>query len=132
MPISRQDQDTDTGKDGDHRQFDTSAGGQVPARGSASSATCFVRSYATRCHYALHGQGAHLTSPPCGVPSLYPCIYMLALHLNLAWPRLKFYNDMKPSLLVAQSKALFSSKNFWKIDNVALSFVFDKYYPIID
>ena len=27
---------------------------------------------------------------------------------------------------------LFSSKIFFKIDTVAFSFVFDKYYPIID
>ena len=31
-----------------------------------------------------------------------------------------------------QFKALFSSKIFYKIDTVALSFVFDKYYPIMD
>ena len=30
------------------------------------------------------------------------------------------------------SKALFSSKIFCKIDTVALSFVFDKYYTTID
>ena len=29
-------------------------------------------------------------------------------------------------------KALFSSKKFYKIDTVALSFVFDKYCPIMD
>jgi len=29
-------------------------------------------------------------------------------------------------------KALFSSKKFCKIDTVALSFVFDKYCPIMD
>jgi len=28
--------------------------------------------------------------------------------------------------------ALFSSQKFWKMDIVALSFVFDKYCPIID
>jgi len=28
--------------------------------------------------------------------------------------------------------ALFSSKIFWKIDTVALSFVFDKYFQIMD
>jgi len=28
--------------------------------------------------------------------------------------------------------ALFSSKIFYKINTVAFSFVFDKYYPIID
>ena len=27
---------------------------------------------------------------------------------------------------------LFSFKIFWKIDTIILSFVFDKYYPIID
>ena len=30
------------------------------------------------------------------------------------------------------SKALFSSEKFWKINTVALSFVFDKYYLIMD
>ena len=29
-------------------------------------------------------------------------------------------------------EALFSSKNFWKMDTVALLFVFDKYCPIMD
>jgi len=33
---------------------------------------------------------------------------------------------------VSNTKALFSSKKFCKIDTVALSFVFDKKYPIID
>jgi hypothetical protein len=27
---------------------------------------------------------------------------------------------------------LFSSKQFYKMDTVAISFVFDKYYPIMD
>jgi len=31
-----------------------------------------------------------------------------------------------------ETKALFSSKIFWKIGTVALSFVFDKYCPIMD
>ena len=29
-------------------------------------------------------------------------------------------------------KALFSSENFWEMDTVAFSFVFDKYYLIMD
>jgi hypothetical protein len=29
-------------------------------------------------------------------------------------------------------EAVFSSEKFWEIDTVALSFVFDKYCPIID
>ena len=33
---------------------------------------------------------------------------------------------------VLESKALYSSKNFWKIDTVAFSFVFDKYCQIMD
>jgi len=33
---------------------------------------------------------------------------------------------------VETEQALFSSENFWKIDTVALSFVFDKYCPIMD
>jgi len=28
--------------------------------------------------------------------------------------------------------ALFSSEKFWEIDTVALSFVFEKYYPIMN
>jgi len=39
--------------------------------------------------------------------------------------RVIFYGNRFP-------RALFSSENFWEIDTVALSFVFDKYYPIID
>jgi len=32
----------------------------------------------------------------------------------------------------SNNKALFTSKKIYKIEIVALSFVFDKYYPIID
>jgi len=34
--------------------------------------------------------------------------------------------------LMGHDKYLFSSKKFGKMDNVALSFIFNKYYPIMD
>jgi len=33
---------------------------------------------------------------------------------------------------ILETKALFSSEKFWEIDTVALSFVFEKYCPIMN
>ena len=44
---------------------------------------------------------------------------------------LGFFALLRPKSKM-ENKALFSSKKFWEIDTVALSFVFDKYCLIMD
>jgi len=49
----------------------------------------------------------------------------------------KFFRNCKQGLnpktvLLFKIRALFSSENFWEMDTVAFSFVFDKYCPIMD
>ena len=65
----------------------------------------------------------------------YACVVRLNVTKNLK--NFVFFFKTKQRLGPAMYsystiEALFSSKFFWEIDTVALSFVFDKYCPIID
>jgi hypothetical protein len=79
---------------------------------------------------------ASVTSRPClctwrlhlANPSLVPA----ALHRLEFCRMVDGRGEASVPLVPTQILVLFSSKIFCKIDTVAFSFVFDKYYPIID
>ena len=59
-----------------------------------------------------------------------PRRYSFEIFLNGPCGKKKFSKLVDTT--ITKTWVLFSSKKFWKIDIVALSFVFDKYCPIID